>query len=97
MNKLLWVCLAFALATVASGQPKAQPLFKDQCDNLMECLPYLAGIIASSSCATVQWELVSSYTNVHTGLGLPISFQTVMSGSYHIQRFLIGFEYRRYA
>ena len=62
MNKVLWVCLAFALATVASGQPKAQPLFKDQCDNLMECLPYLAGIIASSSCATVQWELVSSYT-----------------------------------
>ena len=31
MNKLFLVCLTFALAAVAAGQPAAQPLFKDQC------------------------------------------------------------------
>ena len=30
MNKLFLVCLAFALAAVACGEPAAQPLFKDQ-------------------------------------------------------------------
>merc|ERR1711971_890056 len=44
MNKLFLVCLAFALAAVAAGQPNSQPLFKDQCEANYYMLNRLKGL-----------------------------------------------------
>ena len=44
MNKLFLVCLVFALAAVAAGQPAAQPLFKDQCEANEYMLNRLKGL-----------------------------------------------------
>ena len=44
MNKLFLVCLAFALAAVAAGQPNSQPLFKDQCEANEYMLNRLKGL-----------------------------------------------------
>merc|ERR1711865_113883 len=54
------VCLVFALAAVAAGQPAAQPLFKDQCEANEYMLNRLKGLkdAAPSPKSCSSWDLV---------------------------------------
>ena len=57
MNKLFLVCLVFALAAVAAGQPAAQPLFKDQCEANEYMLNKLKGLKTTGNLSYVMLTL----------------------------------------